>query len=206
MKGQSFVIHGNLKGKEKSRELSKISIVLICFAIVCLISSWVINWNRGSIGRVQLPPEGGMVGPITVTKDRTVYQISVSQDIRQDNSWSFVTGEVLDKNKEYLFSFGKEFWKESGYDSDGRWSEKETKYDMKVTLEKGTYYLNFESQKSREGGAQNSIWVIVKQKGGSALPFFVSGIIALIIGVILNEIANRTMTKIISDLAEAADD
>ena len=64
--------------------------------------------------------------------------------IKNNNDWSAVTGNVLDQDKNYLFGFGQEFWKESGYDSDGRWTESKTKYDMKVTLPKGIYYLEFE--------------------------------------------------------------
>ena len=91
-----------------------------------------------------LPSGGGTLGPIHVEGDRGIYKIHVSQRIINDNDWSYVTGEVLDENKNYLFGFGQEFWKASGYDSEGHWTERKTDYATKVTLQKGTYFLNFE--------------------------------------------------------------
>ena len=179
---------------------AQIALVLIVFGVVCLITAGFFSISRGTSIQKDLPLEGGMVGPIEVKKDNTVYLIKVFQFVRNDNAWSAVTGNVLDQDKNYLFGFGQEFWKESGYDSDGRWTESKTKYDVKVTLPKGTYYLEFETDPSP--GVDSGISVSVSGKMGSSLPFLISGILALILGVILNEIANQSIVKIMEQMED----
>jgi hypothetical protein len=136
----------------------------------------------------QLPPAGGIIGPITVAKDRTTYHVKVKQPIRKSGHWATVSGEVLDANKKYLFGFGKEFWAESGRDSDGYWSESVTKYDMKVNLGKGTYYLGIATE--RHPGVTDGIQVKVQRKSGSGLPFTIAGIMAMLLGVALVTMEN----------------
>lgn len=179
---------------------AQLALVLIVFGVVCLITAGFFSISRGTSIQKNLPLEGGIVGPIEVKKDTTVYLIRVFQFIRNDNDWSAVTGNVLDQDKNYLFGFGQEFWKESGYDSDGRWTESKTKYDMKVTLPKGTYYLEFETDRSP--GVDSGISVSVSKKMGSSLPFLIAGILALILGVVMNEIANQTIVKIVGQMED----
>lgn len=166
------------------------AIAFMVFAGLCLFTSLFFNSNRGKSIREQLPAQGGIVGPIEVKKDKTVYLIEVKQDITRDNQWSSVTGELLDAQKNYLFGFGKGFWKETGYDSEGYWSERVTKYDMKITIPaKGTYFLNFETERSP--GVNSNIYVTVSKKAGSALPFLWAGIIFLIISIVFYQIAQK---------------
>ncbi|MFC1858247.1 hypothetical protein ACFL9U_09510 [Thermodesulfobacteriota bacterium] len=188
------------KVSDKPEKLSHAGLTLILFGVLFLISSCVLNTSSGTMV-LRLTPDGGMVGPIEVTKNRTVYQIDVGQNIVKDNEWSYVSGEVLDKNQNHLFGFGKEFWKESGYDSEGRWTERVRDYKMKVTLSKGIYYLWFESEKS--ANVRNDIYIRVHKKLGSSLPFLIAGIVILIIGLVVNEVANQSVTKILSALDDS---
>ncbi len=182
--------------------MSQAGMALIFFAILSFVTALVFNVSTDSPIDQSLPPTGGVVGPITVEKDRTVYQIQVGQELPQNGPGNQVTGIVLDKDKNPLFSFGEDFWSESGYDSDGSWSEKKTSYDIKVTLEKGSYFFELESDNSTASLSQ--IRIIVKKKGGSAVPFFIAGIIALIIGVILNEMSKGTIGKGLKNLDSGA--
>ncbi len=174
------------------KQLSIIAISIMIFGVVSLITSFILNFSTGKEISKKLLPEGGIVGPVSVKKNNSVYKIWIRQSIRNNKDWSFLTCEVLDQNKKYLFSFGKELWKESGYDSDGSWSESVTESSMKINLEKGTYYLKISSDKAPR--VQNSIYVSVKRKIGSALGFLIIGILAIIFGAILNEILNQTIT------------
>jgi hypothetical protein len=180
--------HGGGPAKEKSYTLTKIGVPLVLFALVCFLSSCAFNLNRETVAVKQLPPAGGIIGPITVAKDRTTYHVKVQQPIRKSGHWATVSGEVLDANKKYLFGFGKEFWAESGRDSDGYWSESVTKYDMKVNLGKGTYYLGIATE--RHPGVTDGIQVKVQRKSGSGLPFTIAGIMAMLLGVALVTMEN----------------
>lgn len=185
---------GVQKPGSKLKTLTQIAVTLIAFGCICLISALVVNFSRGKSISKSLPLQGGIVGPIQVKKDRTVYLVEVSQHVSY-GQWSSVTGNVLDQDKNYLFGFGEEFWAESGRDSEGPWAESKNNYKMKMTLQKGTYYFKFESERSRY--VSGNITILVHQKRGSPLPFLIAGILALISGVVLNEIANQTFTKMI---------
>ena len=188
------------RGAPMSREdLGRAALALIGFAMLSLLTALGFSLSTGGVVSETLPPTGGIIGPITVEKDRTVYQITVAQPV-PDGRWNHIEGAVLDADKNHLFSFGEEFWAESGYDDEGAWSERKTDYDIKVTLQKGTYYLGFTPENPRIGGG---IRITVDQKGGSAVPFVTAGVISLIIGVILNEKAKGTIGRKLQNLDRA---
>ncbi len=171
---------------------NKYAIVLLGFAVIFLFTSAIFHGcNADKVIRKTLPTTGGLVGPIEVKKDRSVYLIEVGQNIHRDFDWSAVSGELLDAKKEYLFGFGKEFWKESGYD-EGPWTEKVTSYKMKITIPKrGTYYFNFEVEKAV--GVKTNVIVNISRKYASSLPFFWFGILFLIVGVAIGLITNKQL-------------
>ena len=165
------------------------AMILTGFGILCLVLSVFFNMGQGKAIKKTLPATGGMIGPVEVKKDRSVYLIKVKQNVG-NLQWSSITGELLDKQKEYLFGFGKELWAESGRDYEGYWSESVTNFSMKLTVpKKGTYFLNFDVEKSSD--VNSSIYVSVSKKAGSALPFFWGGIISLICGVAVYQLAKQ---------------
>ena len=163
--------------------LKSTATLLILFSFICFGTAVAFNFENQSF-KETLPPDGGTIGPIEIEKPNTVLSVSVTQDIQTDNEWSTVIGELLDEKKNYLMGFSKEFWKESGYDSDGRWTEKEVNYESRLTVpDPGQYFLQFSSERSEK--VNTSILVEVSEKVGSSLPAVVAGILALIIGVVL---------------------
>ncbi|MCP4481562.1 MAG: hypothetical protein GY817_01860 [bacterium] len=174
----------NMPKEAKNDEFIKYAFVLIVFAIICLITAGIFNMNRGKVYHQTLAATGGEIGPIEVKKDRSVYFIKVKQNV-PTSKWSFITTELLDDKKEYLCGFGKEFWQEEGRDSEGYWREAVNSYKMKITIpKKGRYYLNFDVEKNDY--LANKINIIVSKKNGSALPFFLVGLLALFIGIAIN--------------------
>ena len=173
---------------DKSTTWNRVGMCLLVFACLNFSSSFFINMLDQNIVQKQLPVQGGLIGPLTVDKDRAVYEIVVSQSI-SINQWSLISGEVLDHNKNYLFGFGKELWKESGHDTDGTWVASQTNYEAKIKLQKGTYFLNFESEHAK--GINAVITVEINRKAGSILPFIIAGIAAMLAGLGLILWANR---------------
>ncbi len=175
------------------KDMTQTATALIGFAVISFVTALFFNVTTGTLISETLPPAGGVVGPISVDKDRTVYQIKIEQNVSRDGAWNQITGEVLDENKNPLFSFGEEFWRESGYDDGGRWTEQKTDYDIKITLQEGTYFLGMASE--NQDASLSQVRVTVKKKGGSAVPFFTAGVIALIIGVIVYEMGTGVFRR-----------
>lgn len=193
--------------EEDEKEIyGHIAKALIVFALICLLTSLVFNTGCTVVKETISTP--GSVGPITTTKRNTVFQINVKAHV-STNSWAFVSGEVLDSQKNYLFSFGQELWKERGVDYNGEsWSESDVKYDIKVTLPKpGTYYIKFVSESGSSGykpgtvdGPSIKTGVVITKKRGSSLPHMWVGILALILAIVFNEIKSQTIGKLIEGL------
>ena len=188
MKEKSKETKQDQNKKSPSNDITKIIGILIAFSMFCFITSCFMNMNADSAIEKNIPTTGGEIGPIEVSKDYSVYNVHVEKYI-SNNSWSFVGGDVLDQDKNYLFGFGKELWKESGFDSDGSWTEQDTDLNIKITFNKaGIYFLRFNDESSNSTTLQQSnslsdIQVTVSPKRGSSLIHFILGCISLIIGV-----------------------
>lgn len=159
-----------------------LSKALFIYALICLVVAFILSFNSGKEIKQTVSMVGGQVGPLQVVDNNTVYLINVRQNV-SSNSWSFITVDLLDANKQYLFSFGDEMWHESGYDSDGGWTESTNEFDMKVTFpNKGLFYLSVGGEKSTNN-RNASVTVTVNKKVGSSLAFSVVGILCLILAV-----------------------
>lgn len=195
--------------KEENVDFGQLGLVFIACAILSLLTAWVFSMETEKILHQSFRPlpvagnsgkdqtnsaETGIIGPIKARKRNEVFSVGINASIPVQ-TWAFVEGEVLNQNKEYLFAFGKELWSETGRDSEGRWSEKKIDYKIKVTFpEPGEYFFNF---KSAGNTIPNDLKVKIVKKRGSALPHFWFGLVALVIGLILNEIKNKTILKIL---------
>ena len=88
------------KEKEERHELyQKISGILVIFALICYLTSWFLEFSHDKNITAIIPVQGGEVGPIEVKEDYTVYRIDVKQKLHKPGVWSFVSGEVLDAEK-----------------------------------------------------------------------------------------------------------
>lgn len=180
-------------------DLGKIATVFIVFGLLSLLTSWIYSAKTEEVVNTSFRPnnhdKAAKIGPINVSKYDKIYNINIKIDYISVNSWSFVEGQVLNSDKQYLFSFGKELWHEKGRDADGAWRDIEDKYSINITFPKrGTYYLQFNTESNR---GPTSITVTVSTKRGSSLPHLWFGIVILIIGIALDEIKNRTIRSIL---------
>jgi hypothetical protein len=178
--------------------LGKVVTAFIIFGLLSLLTAWIYSMETETVVNTSFQPyESGFateVGPIQVSKYNAVYVIRIKVNLASQ-SWSYIEGQVLNSNKQYLFSFGKELSHYSGYDSNGAWEEMENDYSMHVTFpDPGTYYLKFATEGDR---APDSVVVKVSKRLGSSLPHLWFGIITIIIGIVLNEIKNRTLSKVL---------
>lgn len=169
-------------------ELGRLALVLVGFAALCFVTSLIMNGDTGTRYSKVLPPTGGMLGPIAIAEDDTTYEIKVAQDIKKAGEWSYVEGEVLDANKTFQFSFGKELWKkQQDYKGPGTLPQSTvpatsiagvSRYDLKVVFPKaGDYFLRFKTNASQAVGT--SINVSAQQLQGSSIFHLILGIVSL---------------------------
>lgn len=159
---------------------NKNGMTLVAFGVICFITAMVLSLDVGKDVSRTLSNKGGLFGPIKVTKDDAVYEINVYQPVNM-HQWSYVEIEVLNAQKEYLYSFSDEMWKAEGYDDEGYWSEAKYDYEMEVVFpKKGDYYLNVISESSTR--SPGNITVTTTRELGSNLAFIILGILCPIIG------------------------
>jgi hypothetical protein len=179
-------------------DLGKIASVFIIFSLISFITAFFFSLDKKQITRDSFSlGSPALSGPIYVKKHRETYNIEVTANIPKQ-SWMFIEGEVLDGEKDYLFSFGKELWHETGYD-DGYWVENKNNYNIKVTFPNpGRYYLNFKIDNPYSYNSSKTAFVVaISKKNGSSIPHLWFGIITLIIGIFLNEIKSRAIINFI---------
>lgn len=203
----------NARATETDLNYGQIASVYLVFGLLGLLTAWIFSWEAETIrakptasaalapktnppveAGEQLPALNyGMIGPFTVTGTNQVFRIRVAADVTT-NSWSFVEGELLDAEKEYLLSFGQELWDETGSEDGEFWAEADEIYAMKLTVpHPGQYYLNIKTQGPI---VPSQITVAISRVYGSSIPHLAFGVITLLIGLVLNEFANRSITRI----------
>ena len=176
-KSQASTRVAKLAADEEKPVLVQMGALLIGFAILCFITSFVMNFSSGDVIDSILDSES-IVGPVNNEKANTVYFVNVNQDLRNGTS-NYIGVDVLNSKKEYLFAFGKELWWEEGRDSDGRWTEGTKNLEMKITLKDvGDHYFRI-SPDSKVG----SMHLSIEQKRASSLPHLILGMIFIISGI-----------------------
>ncbi len=172
-------------------DLGALAVVFLIFAAICFITAINYDGTKETLLRTRYKGQEKTLGPIDTKRKDTVLAIELSHALSISGNYgamsSFVEGEVLDRDRNFLFSFGKEFWAEAGYD-EGNWSESDTHTTMKLTLpDIGSYYLRFKA----EGSLDRAVSVTVSRLAGSGLLHRVLGIIALIAGIVLFWLGKR---------------
>ena len=170
--------------------LGHLAAVYLAFAVLCLFTS--LFFSGTSNERAEDLGHEGLFGPIDVREDRSVYAVEIRNPSLANNSWTFVEAQLLDANREYLFSVGDELSLYRGYDGGEAWTERKDSYVAKLAIpEAGTYYLRVLIEPG--GSSARPVRVTVRQLAGSSQPYLVAGIVALIIAVVLHEIQSRGM-------------
>ena len=191
--------------KSHTEILAKMGYVLAFFGLLSLFTAWVFTGKGSTVIKQSFSPNiisssnsyetvtnygfprrvpiqkhvssAYEIGPINVRKANHIYHIDISANLREQ-SWSFIEAELLDKDKNYLFSFTNELSYYSGYEGGESWTERDSHFDMNITFPKaGTYYLRFASESNK---VPSSISVRVRQQRGSAIPHMVFGVLCLV--------------------------
>lgn len=181
-------------------------LIVVIFSIICFITSMNLQAST-SLGRTDYDIREGMTyGPIKIDKQPKIYKIKA--DFGGSNTSTYLSGEVLDKDKDTLYEFGKDLWHESGYDSDGYWSESERKMTAYLTFkEKGTYYIQFNTEEKN----MRNIDITIQLVKGSYVAHSQFGSLFLLIAMIIFFMLNKQwifekLTVINEKIEEMSDD
>ena len=173
--------------------LGKLASVFLVFGLLSLLTALVFSSKSNLLVKSYTPSPTNPsfeIGPFQATRHNQAFSIQVDTQLPVQ-SWSFVEGQVLDGNKNDLFAFGEELWHEQGRDSDGYWREAEDQFTLDITLPKrGQYYLAF---KTNSNNWPSSVKFRVYKKAGSSIPHLWFGIFLIIIGIVMNEMKNKTI-------------
>lgn len=204
---------------------NNILFILCAFSILCFLTSlWLQDKEPIKIAPCANnkilptayfePKENTIWGPIKINNKAKIYKITAR--FSGSNSASYLTGEVLDEDKETLYEFGKDMWHESGYDSEGYWSESDRKMSTYLTFkEKGTYYIQFSSdniamsypdgsialsngriiQQNQEMPRIKNITIYITQLKSSYIPHAKVGTLILLLVMVAFYIINKQWIK-----------
>ncbi len=147
--------------KKKLRDLyfyNNLLLIICIFCALCFITYFFLeNAKAPKSYYTGTLVSGQIFGPIKVYKGHPKIIAIDSRYLGADNNYEYISGEVLDENENTLYEFGKELWRESGYDSDGYWAESDTNMSAKLVFSTpGTYFIRFNKEADEKLNKQNS--------------------------------------------------
>jgi hypothetical protein len=158
--------------------------MLVILALVAFIGGCGSGMGAKQVGQgqavvSQIPDEGQRFGPYSLTKVGRVHRLTVGTNLTQTSCW--VQAVVEDDSGE-LLDTEREFWDESGVDSDGAWHESDLRARREFRLTKsGSYYVRLFADP--EAAATNAV-VQFSLEEGVLFPTYliVFGVFSLVIG------------------------
>jgi hypothetical protein len=177
------------------------NLLLICalFCILCFLTSLFFqNGASRAEKKFHNLQNDALYGPIVVGERPQVYKIILR--FYGNNAETYVTGEVLDKDKDVLYEFGKDLWHASGRDSDGEWQEATRDLTAHLTFsEKGEYYIQFNAEAPLHRAVDNpmqNITLTVKLVQGSYIAHLKAGSFVLLAVILLFCMVNSLWLRI----------
>ena len=151
--------------------------VLLGFLVICYVSAGFMQVRSTDNYVEVLPSKGGLYGPFKIEEDQSSVMFKIRHTVGLNSfDWDSLDIEILDENKFYMSSFGAEFWKETGRDSDGRWTATQYKAELAYFFHhKGLYYLDVKVQSSHNRASDAVFAITVRQQIGSGEIFFKVG-------------------------------
>lgn len=126
--------------------------------------------------------EGIVAGPFNLSKPGKIYNLKLSASI-PDNSDAWAAVELLEDEDTTVNEFEGDFWRESGYDDEGAWSESDTVKENYFRLEQpGEYYARILGEPGPKLGAGN-VTLSVYEGATLSRYFILASLLALAFGV-----------------------
>ena len=203
------------EAEEDGVNWGKVALVCIAFAFVYFLTAFYFSTTSSGDefklkGRFDAQTKAWIFGPMRTTKRNQVVEIDVF-DRSVKESWSYFEAQLVKGPKApALMSFGGEAYHESGRDSEGYWVESSNNNDIRITVPAaGNYFLRIRVEGGHKSGrnigdktAQTRLVVSARYVRGSTGLFIWCGVLLLIVAVVMNELRNRTVINMLSNLSD----
>jgi hypothetical protein len=128
-------------------------------------------------------PTVGQPVRFRVLRANTLYLVTLQLTNLPNQSWFNAEVVLEDEKGNFLVSFVKELWHESGYD-DGHWEEQDQKLKLKFTIEEpGVYVLKLRASANQSGAGQLKLEELV----GGSYPAYAGLFLFLLLAIALSE-------------------
>lgn len=175
--------------------IKKTSAIFFIFGVLSLLTSLFYGSDKKDVfnDTLTLPTKNDskIIGPITVNEEGKIYSVTSQLITGSQWDWSFISGELLDSNKNSLFSFAMELYPQRGENSssgtvDGLKYKTGKSFTTDFTIKnKGQYYLKFIQDAKPSGITAPKLSINIKTQQYSPVPHRKFAIILIIIGFIL---------------------
>lgn len=173
---------------------NNLCLLVSVFCIICFITSMFFQNSIKHQKTFYNVKENAIYGPIKISNTKSVYRIIAT--FTGMDSDTYISGEVLNEDKDTVYEFGKDLWHEQGYDSDGHWSESDRNMTTDLTFsEKGTYYIQFSSDDNAGRTIIPAINLTIETMNGSYVAHLQIGAIFLLIVICIFCFSNTEWVK-----------
>ena len=164
--------------------INNLCIILAFFSIIYFITA-IYLMGAGTIIK-SCKFTDGMEIPIEINNKAQVYKVEAHYNGTTNHESVSIVGEVLNKDDETVYEFGKDMWFEEGRDSDGYWSESSRDMSIELAFTKnGKYKIKLNKEGSTDNTINNSINITIKNKVKSYVGFNQAGIGALLLALLV---------------------
>jgi hypothetical protein len=163
---ETAIIEEERRKEEAAKQYKWWSWGFVGAGVLCMLLMLVSCGSSGksiasySVNLANIANSSTIRGPFQMNKKGKLYSINLNSSIpNNSNAWFGV--ELLDSEQQPVNAVEGDFWHESGYDSDGHWSESDTSQERIFRLENpGTFYVRIHGEPGNTSNATLNLKIL----------------------------------------------
>ncbi len=162
---------------------------LICFVLWGISAASGRLVASGSAPIEQITDDGVRFGPLHLKPDMHVHRMVIHGQMSEASVWVAGVLEAADGTE--LIGSQRDFWDESGYDSDGAWHESDLRAHTDFVVKKpGPYYVRLYAERDPSRGSFGNAGY--ELYGGILYPTYLAiyGFVALVVAIVFHCVAS----------------
>ena len=118
---------------------------------------------------------------VQVADPGTMLEFNATLNQIRDNSWMGVDFGLENSDGELIYTKYLEYWRESGFDSDGKWSESKRRFTWFTRVDSADTYKIVVSAEPTSSNKQGKLTVEVEPNKASLNPWLIGGGLSLVL-------------------------